>query len=110
MAGQAYNIPPLSMIMFGVSELDRSVAFYQDRLGIKVRQRIPGFAFLDSGAVTLVLSEDLARNISPHYRCHRGHLFCGRRPRPLPCTTATGCRVQPGASPGLRTDVGRQFS
>jgi len=51
--------------MLGVRELERSIAFYRDRLGIAVRQQIPGFAFLESGAVTLVLSEPLAKNLTP---------------------------------------------
>jgi catechol 2,3-dioxygenase-like lactoylglutathione lyase family enzyme len=65
MTDQAYNIPPLSMVMFGVTNLDRALSFYQGRLGIKVRQRFEGFSFLDTGTVTVVLSESLARNISP---------------------------------------------
>ncbi|HTE87834.1 MAG TPA: VOC family protein [Terriglobales bacterium] len=65
MDGQRFNLPPVSMIMLGVRDLDKSVSFYRDRLGIDVRQRIPGFAFLDSGALTIVLSEPLAKNVSP---------------------------------------------
>ena len=65
MAGQRFNLPPVSMIMLGVRDLEKSVSFYRDRLGINVRQRIPGFAFLDSGALTIVLSEPLAKNVSP---------------------------------------------
>jgi len=63
--GQRFNLPPVSMIMLGVRDLEKSVSFYRDRLGIDVRQRIPGFAFLDSGALTIVLSEPLAKNVSP---------------------------------------------
>jgi catechol 2,3-dioxygenase-like lactoylglutathione lyase family enzyme len=62
---QRFNLPPVSMIMLGVRDLEKSVSFYRDRLGIDVRQRIPGFAFLDSGALTIVLSEPLAKNVSP---------------------------------------------
>lgn len=65
MAGQRFNLPPVSMIMLGVRDLEKSVSFYRDRLGIDIRQRIPGFAFLDSGALTIVLSEPLAKNVSP---------------------------------------------
>ena len=65
MEGQRFNLPPVSMIMLGVRDLEKSVTFYRDRLGIDVRQRIPGFAFLDSGALTIVLSEPLAKNVSP---------------------------------------------
>ena len=65
MAGQRFNLPPVSMIMLGVRDLEKSVSFYWDRLGIDIRQRIPGFAFLASGALTIVLSEPLAKNVSP---------------------------------------------
>ena len=65
MDSQRFNLPPVSMIMLGVRDLEKSVSFYRDRLGIDVRQRIPGFAFLDSGALTIVLSEPLAKNVSP---------------------------------------------
>ena len=65
MDGQRFNLPPVSMIMLGVRDLEKSVSFYRERLGIDVRQRIPGFAFLDSGALTIVLSEPLAKNVSP---------------------------------------------
>ena len=65
MAGQRFNLPPVSMIMLGVRDLEKSVSYYRDRLGIDVRQRIPGFAFLDSGALTIVLSEPLAKNVFP---------------------------------------------
>ena len=65
MDSQRFNLPPVSMIMLGVRDLEKSVSFYRDRLGIDVQQRIPGFAFLDSGALTIVLSEPLAKNVSP---------------------------------------------
>ena len=65
MDGQRFNLPPVSMIMLGVRDLEKSVSFYRDRLGIDSRQRIPGFAFLDSGALTIVLSEPLAKNVFP---------------------------------------------
>ena len=65
MAGQRFNLPRVSMIMLGVRDLEKSVSFYRDRLGIDIRQRIPGFAFLASGALTIVLSEPLAKNVSP---------------------------------------------
>ena len=58
----AYRIPALSMIMLGVRKIDESLLFYQDKLGLIVKQRFEGFAFLDTGAVMLILSEALAKN------------------------------------------------
>jgi catechol 2,3-dioxygenase-like lactoylglutathione lyase family enzyme len=53
------------MIMLGVRDLEQSRMFYEDRLGLKVSQKIPGYVFLETGAVTLILSESLAKNVSP---------------------------------------------
>lgn len=49
----------VSHVMVGVSDLERSLAFYRDKLGFTVQQQLPGFAFLDGGAVTLALSKDI---------------------------------------------------
>jgi catechol 2,3-dioxygenase-like lactoylglutathione lyase family enzyme len=48
--------------MLGVSDVGRSVAFYRDKLGMRVGFETPGFAFLDGGGVLLALSEPLTRN------------------------------------------------
>jgi catechol 2,3-dioxygenase-like lactoylglutathione lyase family enzyme len=64
MTGENYRIPAIGMIMLGVSSLENSLAFYEGKLGVRLRQRVPGFAFLETGAVTLVLSEPLAKNVS----------------------------------------------
>lgn len=57
-----YRIPALSMVMLGVRNIDNSLLFYRDKLGLTVRQKFEGFAFLDTGAVMLILSEALAKN------------------------------------------------
>jgi catechol 2,3-dioxygenase-like lactoylglutathione lyase family enzyme len=62
MTSQAYSLPSLSMVMLGVRNIDESLLFYRDKLGVAVRQRFEGFAFLDTGAVMLILSEALAKN------------------------------------------------
>jgi catechol 2,3-dioxygenase-like lactoylglutathione lyase family enzyme len=55
-----YTLPALSMVMLGVRDLQTSLPFYQ-KLGVKVRQQVPGFAFLETGAVSLILSEPAAK-------------------------------------------------
>lgn len=57
-----YRIPALSMVMLGVRSVEQSFLFYRDKLGMAVKQRFEGFAFLDTGAVMLILSEALAKN------------------------------------------------
>lgn len=55
------KLTQISVVMLGVTDLARSVAFYREKLGLAVRSEIPGFAFLDGGGVTLCLSQPLAR-------------------------------------------------
>jgi catechol 2,3-dioxygenase-like lactoylglutathione lyase family enzyme len=49
--------------MLGVSDLDKSVAFYRDRLGLTLTAQFEGFAFFDGGGVTLALNNGLAQSI-----------------------------------------------
>ena len=51
----------VGMVMLGVDDMDRSVEFYRDRLGFELKTRFPGFAMLNAGAVTLILSEGLPK-------------------------------------------------
>ena len=55
------TITGIANVMLGASDLDRARAFYQDTLGLAVKQRIPGFVFLETGPVTLCLSAAHAR-------------------------------------------------
>jgi catechol 2,3-dioxygenase-like lactoylglutathione lyase family enzyme len=61
MSNPPYRVPAISMIMLGVRDIEKSVQFYRDRLGLILKQQFPGFAMLETGAVTLVLSEDRAK-------------------------------------------------
>jgi catechol 2,3-dioxygenase-like lactoylglutathione lyase family enzyme len=56
-----YKLTRVSVVMLGVRDVTRSLAFYRDKLGLKVEREIPGFAFLNAGAVTLCLSEPAAK-------------------------------------------------
>ncbi len=55
------TITGIANVMLGASDLDRSRAFYRDKLGLTVKQEIPGFVFLETGPVTLTLSAAHAR-------------------------------------------------
>jgi len=65
MCAVPYSIPPLSMIMLGARDVEKSIPFYRDLLGLKLTQEFGGFAFFDAGKVTLILSEDHARSANP---------------------------------------------
>jgi len=59
-----FKLTQIGIIMLGVKDTARSVAFYRDQLGLTVKMGFEGFTFLDAGAVTLVLSESLAQATS----------------------------------------------
>jgi catechol 2,3-dioxygenase-like lactoylglutathione lyase family enzyme len=45
----------IGMLMLGVTDMARSVAFYRDAVGLPVQFGSNAFTFLDAGGVTLVL-------------------------------------------------------
>lgn len=55
------KLTQIGIVMLGVRNLDRSIEFYRDQLGLTLKHQIPGFAFLDAGGVSLCLSEPLAK-------------------------------------------------
>jgi catechol 2,3-dioxygenase-like lactoylglutathione lyase family enzyme len=53
----------IGLVMLGVADLARAVAFYRDKLGLTMQGEVPGeFAFFQAGSVTLALSVPLAQN------------------------------------------------
>ncbi len=55
----------IANVMLGTTDLPQALAFYHETLGLDIRFQSPGFAFLDGGGVTLVLSEAHARLAEP---------------------------------------------
>jgi predicted enzyme related to lactoylglutathione lyase len=55
----------ISMIMLGVENVERSVAFYRDAVGLEVQSQSTEFAFLSAGALTLALSLPLGLHARP---------------------------------------------
>jgi catechol 2,3-dioxygenase-like lactoylglutathione lyase family enzyme len=58
---EQFRLSKIGVIMLGVAEIERSVLFYRDRLGLKLSARFEDFAFFEAGSVTLALSGGLAR-------------------------------------------------
>ena len=56
-----YTLTQISVVMLGVHDVTRSLAFYRDKLGLEVQREMPGLVFLNAGAVTLCLSEPAAK-------------------------------------------------
>jgi len=53
----------IGVVMLGVQDLGRAVAFYRDQLGLPLQQEFAGeFAFFNAGGVTLALSVPLSKN------------------------------------------------
>jgi catechol 2,3-dioxygenase-like lactoylglutathione lyase family enzyme len=50
------DLKAIGQILVPVSDVDRSVAFYQDVLGLPVLMRFPGIAFMDAAGVRLYLA------------------------------------------------------
>ncbi|MBV8601049.1 MAG: VOC family protein [Candidatus Eremiobacteraeota bacterium] len=48
--------------MLGASDLQRSIQFYRDKLGLRLASEIPNFAFFDAGGTTLALSRAHAQH------------------------------------------------
>jgi predicted enzyme related to lactoylglutathione lyase len=49
----------VTFIMLGVKDLDRSVEFYRDYLGLSIKSRDQGLATVDAGSITIALSTAL---------------------------------------------------
>ncbi len=63
MAEAEFKLSKIGLIMLGVTDLAKSVAFYRDKLGLALAQEIAGeFAFLNGGGVTLALAIPLAKH------------------------------------------------
>jgi catechol 2,3-dioxygenase-like lactoylglutathione lyase family enzyme len=58
---EQFRLSKISLVMLGVTDLEKLVAFYRDRLGLKLTAQFEGFAFFDAGSVTLALSRGLAQ-------------------------------------------------
>ena len=58
-----FRLSRVSVIMLGVSDLDQSLAFYRDKLGLTVKMQLAELALLEAGPITLGLSQGLARAV-----------------------------------------------
>ena len=55
----------ITAVMLGVRDLEQSIGFYKDKLGLKVVMQEPSLALLDCGGVMLGLSRGHV-NLAPH--------------------------------------------
>lgn len=53
------HIETLRYVLLGCSDVDRSVTFYQNMLGLEISGRFGDFAFFNTGATQLALSAEL---------------------------------------------------
>ncbi len=57
MSAPAFSLDGLGQVAVPVRDLDRTVAFYRDVLGLPLLFEVPGMAFFDGGGVRLMFSE-----------------------------------------------------
>ncbi len=57
----SYKLSRVSTIMLGVSDLNKSLEFYRDKLGLTVKMQLAEIALLDAGPLILGLSQALGR-------------------------------------------------
>ena len=57
-----FQLGAISVVMLGVKDVQRSLQFYRDVLGLKLATQFESFAFFQTGSATLVLSEGLAQH------------------------------------------------
>jgi len=62
---ESFKLGGIGVVMIGVTDMDKSVAFYRDRLGLDVAVVEPNLAFAKAGSVTLGLSKGLAAIANP---------------------------------------------
>jgi len=60
-----FKLESVGVIMLGITDMDRSAAFYRDRLGLEVMVVEPNLAFAKAGHITLGLSKGLAAIANP---------------------------------------------
>lgn len=61
MGAESPLVGKISNVILGTSDLPRSLAFYRDKLGLRLLHEVPGWAFFEAGGVTLALSAQHAR-------------------------------------------------
>ena len=60
-----FGLSQIGQIAIPVSDLERSVAFYRDVLGMKFLFQFPGLAFFDNGGVRLLLEAPQETETTP---------------------------------------------
>ena len=58
-----FRLSKIGVIMLGVADMEKSVSFYRDSLGLGLTAQHEGFAFFNAGAVTLALSTGLIKAV-----------------------------------------------
>ena len=53
---EPFRLSKIGVIMLGVTDMENSLPYYRDRLGLKLTMQFEGFAFFDAGGLTLALT------------------------------------------------------
>lgn len=55
-AAASFGLSTIGQVAITVTDVDRAVGFYRDRLGMKLLFQVPNMGFFDAGGVRLMLS------------------------------------------------------
>jgi len=58
-----FRLSKIGVIMLGVADMEKSVSFYRDSLGLELTAQHEGFGFFSAGGVTLALSTGLTKAV-----------------------------------------------
>ena len=58
---EPFRLSKIGVIMLGVTDMEKSLSYYRDRLGLKLTMQFEGFAFFDAGGLTLTLTQALPK-------------------------------------------------
>ena len=57
----SFKLTKVGYVMLGVADVQKSVAFYHEKLGLPVSQQSDDVAFFDAGGVSIVVSSEVGK-------------------------------------------------
>lgn len=58
---ESFRLSKIGVIMLGATDLEKSILYYRDRLGLTLTMQFEGFAFFDASGLALVLTVALPK-------------------------------------------------
>ena len=106
---EPFRLSKIGVVMLGVTDLDKSVQFYRDRLGLKLSMQFEGFAFFEAGGVTLVLNAGLQKATGRGAGATEVVFAVEHVRAAYDALRGQGVEFINRASPGIGPELGREF-